>query len=199
MNKRMVYIASALEPTSWPRCLLPNGELMPEIALAGRSNVGKSTLINHLAGQKNLAKVSSTPGKTQRLQFFCYDEQYLLVDLPGYGFANAPPSIRAEWSNAIDVYLNHRPSLKLILLLLDIRRAPSRDDQNLVEWARSQPLSLLPILTKTDLISPTECEERRHEILQTLSLTESVSIPHSIHRIWPVILQHLAPRNHETR
>jgi GTP-binding protein len=82
MNGRTRYIASALEPESWPRLLSPRGNPLAEIAFAGRSNVGKSTLINILSGQKGLAKISSTPGKTQRLQFFCFDERYLLVDLP---------------------------------------------------------------------------------------------------------------------
>ncbi len=169
MNGSMRYIASALEPDSWPKILSPRGEPLPEIALSGRSNVGKSSLINLLAGQKGLAKISSTPGKTQRLQFFCFDERCVLVDLPGYGYAQAPQKERAEWSQATDQYLNTRTSLKLVLLLLDIRRTPSSDDRNLLLWAVDRGIGILPVFTKTDMVSPAECERLRSQAILYLS------------------------------
>lgn len=187
----MKYIASALDPTSWPRILSPKGNLLPEIALAGRSNVGKSTLINCLAGQKKLAKVSATPGKTQRMQFFCWNEQLILVDLPGYGFAKAPPAIRSEWSEAIDHYLNHRSSLKKILLLLDIRRIPSIDDLHFIEWAQNRAVPLLIVFTKTDMLSPRENERRHKEIFEKIGLREYIDIPNSSRKIWSAILRNV--------
>jgi GTP-binding protein len=191
MKESMRYIASALEMISWPKILSPQGRELPEIALAGRSNVGKSTLINLLAGQKNLAKVSSTPGKTQRLQFFCYDDRCVLVDLPGYGYALAPQKDRLEWSNAIDQYLHTRTSLKLLLLLLDIRRDPSPDDRNLFLWAQNRALPILPVFTKTDTISAAECEHLRSVTLASLTDKKIVSIclPDSRRKIWPKLFR----------
>ena len=107
--------------TEFPTLKDPRGKPLPEIALVGRSNVGKSSLINHLLGQKKMAKTSATPGKTQLLNFFLVDEQFLLVDLPGYGYAKAPPGEIEKWSHAIDAYINGRPTLRLILLLVDSR------------------------------------------------------------------------------
>ena len=194
MKESIRYIASALEPNSWPRLLTPQGEALPEIALAGRSNVGKSTLINVLAGQKALAKISSTPGKTQRLQFFCFDERCILVDLPGYGYARAPEKQRLEWSNAIDQYLHTRTSLKLILLLLDIRRTPTPDDRNLLLWANERPIQILTVFTKTDMLKPLECERQRSQAIAYLSPDkpiESISVPDSRKRLWSILLRYL--------
>ncbi len=169
----LTYLLSALEPASWPELSLP------EIALAGRSNVGKSTFLNLLAGKK-LAKVSSTPGKTQRMQFF-QAKEYILVDLPGYGYAKAPAAAQAEWSEAVHAYLEKRPQLKKLLLLLDIRRDPSQDDLQLADWASKNPkLELLPVLTKTDLVSKNECEKREKQILEALSPYNLIEIPLSV-------------------
>lgn len=166
----MRYIASALEASSWPKVLSPQGSSLPEIALAGRSNVGKSSFINCLANKKNLAKVSSTSGKTQRLQFFSFDERFILVDLPGYGYAAASLASRQAWSQAIDEYLNTRSSLKLILLCLDIRRTPSEDDLSFISWARNRSIPLLPVLTKTDMLSSNECDRNEKMIMAILNL-----------------------------
>lgn len=135
----------------------PRGNLLPEIALAGRSNVGKSSLINNFLKAK-AAKVSATPGKTQLLNFFVVDEQYLLVDLPGYGFANAPLAAIQKWSDSIDHYLNHRPNLKLVLLLIDSRRGPNEEDLFLLDWARQKQIPVMVIYTKTDKLSPSELQ-----------------------------------------
>lgn len=150
------FITSALLPNEWPSLKTPQGNPMPEIALIGRSNVGKSSLINALLKQKNLAKTSSTPGKTQRMQFFLIDDALLLADLPGYGYAKAPPEAIATWSEAIDTYLHTRSTLKLLLLLLDSRRSPSPEDQQVLQWAQESSIPFLIILTKTDKLSPAE-------------------------------------------
>lgn len=142
--------------TEFPKLKDPRGHFLPEIALAGRSNVGKSSLINHLLNQKKLAKTSATPGKTQLLNFFLVDEEFLLVDLPGYGFAKAPPEEIAKWSQAIDSYMNDRSTLKLILLLIDSRRDFSEEDRSLIKWAESKQIPILLIFTKSDKLSSSE-------------------------------------------
>lgn len=103
-----------------------------------------------------MAKTSATPGKTQLLNFFIIDEKFLLVDLPGYGFAKAPPEEIAKWAQAIDTYINERPTLKLILLLIDCRRDFSDEDRSLLAWAEQKKIPILLIFTKTDKLSPAE-------------------------------------------
>ncbi len=150
------------------------GKILPDIALAGRSNVGKSSLINHWLGQKNLAKTSAKPGKTQLLNFFLLDDKALLVDLPGYGFAKAPEETVKQWSQAIDFYLNHRPSLRLILLLVDIRRDLTGEDLSLIHWAEHKKIPLLLVLTKKDKISDQEADAKSKSI-QQMHLCDVVS------------------------
>lgn len=142
--------------TEFPLLKDPRGNHLPEIVIAGRSNVGKSSLINHWLQQKKLAKTSATPGKTQLLNFFIVDETFLLVDLPGYGFAKAPPEEVEKWSRAIDAYINERKTLRLILLLIDSRRDFSREDRDLLSWAETKQIPILLIFTKTDKLSPSE-------------------------------------------
>jgi len=184
----LTYVASALEPQSWPRLLAPNGTPLPEIALAGRSNVGKSTFLNLLAGQKALAKVSSTPGKTQRMQFFLGGQRCVLVDLPGYGYAKAPRAMQADWSQAIQNYLETRPSLRLLVLLLDIRRDPSPEDLQLMDWVEKRgALRLLPVFTKTDILSPTECALRKQALGHLFETYLTVPAPRRI--VWNQLLR----------
>lgn len=125
---------------------------LPEIVLAGRSNVGKSSLINVLL-HKSAAKVSSIPGKTQRMNFFLIDNAAFLIDLPGYGYAKAPQREIDKWSQAIDDYLHQSERLQLILLLIDIRRPPSKGDMDLIKWATAGRIPLLVIFTKRDKLS----------------------------------------------
>ena len=134
----------------------PKGTLLPEIAFVGRSNVGKSSLINHLFNQKKLARTSSTPGKTRLLNFFSIEDRFLLVDLPGYGFAKAPKHEIETWSRAIDQYFNERVSLKLIFLLVDCRREFSKEDRSIMSWAEHKQTPLLRVFTKTDKLSQSE-------------------------------------------
>jgi GTP-binding protein len=142
--------------TEFPEKKSPQGALLPELALAGRSNVGKSSLINNLLSRKRLARVSSTPGKTQLLNFFLIDDAFLLVDLPGYGFAKAPPEEQEKWSLAIDFYMQNRKTLGLILLLVDSRRDFNQQDLSLIRWSEKKKIPLLLIFTKTDKLSKHE-------------------------------------------
>jgi GTP-binding protein len=153
------FLTSALKPDEFPKIKSPNGQILNEIAFAGRSNAGKSSFINALLQTKGLAKTSSSPGKTQRINFFLIDDSLLLVDLPGYGYAKAPISEVKNWSSAIDEYLNSSPYLQMIFLILDIRREPSEEDLLIANWAASKHISLFVIFTKRDKLSDSEAEK----------------------------------------
>jgi GTP-binding protein len=130
-----------------------HGKILPEIVIVGRSNVGKSSLINHLLKQKQLARTSSKPGKTTTLNFFTIDDALILVDLPGYGYASRSQSDQLEWSEQIDTYFTQRTSLQLILLLVDSRRALTEEDVQIIKWALHHQKALLLIFTKSDTLT----------------------------------------------
>ncbi|MBI5519786.1 MAG: YihA family ribosome biogenesis GTP-binding protein [Desulfovibrio sp.] len=136
----------------------------PQIALAGRSNVGKSSLINCLAGRKALAKVSSTPGKTQSVNFFQITPgDYTLVDLPGYGYARRSQEERAKWGKLIEHFLTGNPGLKAVAVLLDVRVTPQQNDLELVSWLRQSGIPILPVLTKCDKVNQRDQAARQRE------------------------------------
>jgi len=120
------------------------------VAFAGRSNVGKSSLINSLTGRKGLVKVSKTPGKTQLLNFFTINEKIAFVDMPGYGFAHVPKSVRVSWGAMVETYLQHGPMLKGVVSLLDIRRTPNEDDRDLLQWLSAYKVPFVLVFTKAD-------------------------------------------------
>ena len=126
---------------------------LPEIAFVGRSNVGKSSMINSLLGRKKLVKVSAKPGKTRTINFFNIEEKLMLVDLPGYGFAAVSKSERASWAKCIETYLTERHNLKACVLILDIRRKPSDEDLDMLGWLSDTETNTLVVLTKTDKLS----------------------------------------------
>jgi GTP-binding protein len=128
----------------------------PEIALAGRSNVGKSSLLNALCGHEKLARVSNTPGRTRALHFFKTDAGFTLVDFPGYGFAKGPNQHRAEWKDLIEAYLTGRPQLKAVAVLVDSRHEPSVDDKGLFDWLNSLGKDAICVATKADKLSGNE-------------------------------------------
>ncbi|MEQ8175054.1 MAG: ribosome biogenesis GTP-binding protein YihA/YsxC [Syntrophomonadaceae bacterium] len=131
---------------------LPQGNL-PEIALVGRSNVGKSSLINKVVNRKGLAKSSSTPGKTRTINYFIVNDSWHLVDLPGYGYAKVSQQERNRWQKMIEKYLQKREQLKGVIMLLDIRHEPNENDQLMKNWLLESGLPLLLIATKADKIS----------------------------------------------
>jgi len=161
------FVKSATFPSGYPP-----GEL-PEVAFAGRSNVGKSSLINALLQRKQLARTSNTPGRTQLINFFNVNNEYLFVDLPGYGFARVPEAVKREWGPMIETYLRERSCLKLVIFILDIRRTPSKEDRNLKAWLDFYGLKTLFILTKSDKLSRGERKKRQREIGELLSLSEA--------------------------
>ncbi len=131
---------------------LPQGEL-PEIAIVGRSNVGKSSLINKLVNRKNLARSSSTPGKTRTINYYLINDSWYLVDLPGYGYARVSKQEQAKWGKFTESYLTQRQQLRGILHLVDIRHPPSKDDIQVQSWLIHNQLPILCVATKADKIS----------------------------------------------
>lgn len=126
---------------------------MPEIAVIGRSNVGKSSLINTLFNRKNLAKISSTPGKTRLINYFSIDSRLYFVDLPGYGYAKLSRKLRQEWQRDVEAYLKNNQHLRLVFLLLDSRHEIMENDKMMVEWLEYYDIPFILILTKSDKIS----------------------------------------------
>lgn len=126
---------------------------LPQIAIAGRSNVGKSTLLNRLVGRKRLARTSKTPGRTQEINFFKIDDRFLLVDLPGYGFARAPQSVRERWGPLIESYVSGTPELLGIVLLIDARQGVTPDDERMIEYLAETGTPTLFAMTKADKLN----------------------------------------------
>lgn len=158
--KRAKFVTSAVDPEQFPKSTLP------EIAVAGRSNVGKSSLLNHLFRQKNLVKTSSKPGKTQTINFFVVPNAFSFVDLPGYGYAKVPFAVRAEWGPMIQKYFEVRQTLMHLLLLFDCRRIPSEEDLALAAWAAHVNLPYTLILTKIDKLNQKEKRAQKEKILE---------------------------------
>jgi GTP-binding protein len=128
----------------------------PEIAFAGRSNVGKSTLINVLVNRKGIARTSSRPGRTQALNFFLVENRFYLVDLPGYGYARVPLAVKKSWGKMVETYLRKRPNLKAVVVILDIRRDPSSGDKDLLSWLKKYEIAVILVLTKSDKLSKSQ-------------------------------------------
>jgi GTP-binding protein len=161
MNDRLSleYLGSAVDPHEYPRSGLP------EVAIAGRSNSGKSSLLNLVGGRRDLARVSKTPGRTQRIHFF--KEQRLglvVVDLPGYGFARVSKAEHVRFTEAIERYLVERESLRGLVLLLDVRRTPEADERVLADLARQRDIGLARIATKVDKLGRAERAKRLREL-----------------------------------
>jgi GTP-binding protein len=153
----------------------PAGE-MPEIAFAGRSNVGKSSIINTLLNKKGLARVSSEPGRTRGINFYNVDDTFYFVDLPGYGFAKVSKEERASWGRMIETYLNNRRQLKMVLMLVDIRHEPTADDRTMYDWITGMGLTHMVIATKADKISRGRVQARLSEIRKTLGIREGIEL-----------------------
>ncbi|MDO4540342.1 MAG: ribosome biogenesis GTP-binding protein YihA/YsxC [Syntrophomonadaceae bacterium] len=145
--KSAEFVISCVRPEQYPA-----GD-MPEVAIAGRSNVGKSSLINRLVNRKNLAKSSSTPGKTRMLNYFIINNDWYLVDLPGYGYAKVSKAERRQWGGMIENYLQNREQLRGVVLLIDIRHEPNQNDQGMKAWLDHHGIPHLIVATKADKIS----------------------------------------------
>ena len=151
-----------------------------EVAFAGKSNVGKSSLINALMNRKALARTSAQPGKTQTINFYNINDAMYLVDLPGYGFAKAPEEIRAKWGKMIERYLHTSKKLKAVFLLIDIRHAPSANDRQMYEWMVYQGYAPVIIATKLDKIKRSQIQKQLKLLREGLNLVpQTVIIPFS--------------------
>lgn len=158
----------------------PDRPEMLEFAFAGRSNVGKSSMINKVLNRKSLARVSGTPGKTITINFYNIDEKIYMVDLPGYGYAKRSKEEIAKWGRMMEDYLANRKNLVQTILLVDSRHTPTRQDVQMAEWIRHYHDRLIVIATKLDKLKKREIEERLEDIAETLELTEDdVLVPFS--------------------
>lgn len=174
------FVKTAVHPKDYPTLKDDQGRPLFEIAVAGRSNVGKSTLLNHLFKSKNLVKTSSVPGKTQAINFFNLNNQVVFVDLPGYGYAKVPLEVRKHWGPMIQSYFEKRETLRLVLFLFDIRRMPNEDDYRLLEWAIFHELSLILVLTKTDKVKRNEKAANTKKILEAFALENLHYVHYSV-------------------
>ena len=156
------FVTSATKPSQYPSALLP------EIAFAGRSNVGKSSLINTLVNRKRLVKTSSTPGRTRLINFFDINQQIGFVDLPGYGYAKVPESVKKTWGPMIETYLSTRKALKGVIVILDIRRTPRQEEFDLLSWLQHYSIPGILVLTKTDKLSKSKQAQKLNLIGQVL-------------------------------
>jgi len=174
--RNVEFIGGMAEKHGWR----PDSTL-PEVAFAGRSNVGKSSLLNCLIRRKSFARVSRTPGRTREINFFRINNGFVLVDLPGYGYARISKEQKAAWKPLIESYLRRTSNLRGIVLLLDIRREPSDDDRAMLDFLAEVEVPTLIALTKTDKLSKSAARQRAAEIARELALESEQVIPFSSH------------------
>ena len=187
------FVKSAVWPNQFPPAT------MPEIAFVGRSNVGKSSLINALVGRKSLAKTSNTPGRTQLINFFTVNSSLFFVDLPGYGFAKVPRSVKKDWGDMIETYLRERRNLALVVFILDVRRDPSADDLSLRDWLDHYRIPYAAILTKADKLSNQQALGRKKLIEKAMgkgasgnTILFSAKTRKGAEELWQFIERHLS-------
>ena len=162
--KSAEFVKSAVKPSQYPSAELP------EIAFAGRSNVGKSSLINTILNRKRLVKTSRTPGRTQLINFFEINKAFTFVDLPGYGYAKVPASVKKSWGPMVETYLSTRKTLRGVVLIMDIRREQGRQELDFIDWLEYYSIPSILILTKTDKLSKTK------QIKQRLSIEKDLGV-----------------------
>jgi GTP-binding protein len=160
------FVVSAMGPDQFPQ------DALPEIALAGRSNVGKSSLINRMINRKNLARTSSVPGKTQTLNYYRINGSFYFVDFPGYGYAKVSQAMRARWGRIIESYLRERASLRLVLHVIDLRHPPTRDDRAMNEWLVYYGIPRVVVASKADKVPRGRWERQAKEIRTSFAMAK---------------------------
>ena len=196
--KQTTFVKSATKPGNYPE------DIFSEVAFAGRSNVGKSSLINVLVNRRGLVRTSSTPGRTQLLNFFAINDQFYLVDLPGFGFAKVPMAVKKEWGPMVRTYLEQRKGLKALVLLFDIRRVPRQEELQLLDWLEEFEIPTIPIITKVDKISRSQRSKQIRPILEATGLSLdaftlfSALTKEGREEIWQRIEAALAPEEPQT-
>lgn len=191
--KSVSFVKSAVKPDQYPEAELP------EIAFVGRSNVGKSSLINLLVNRKNLVRTSNTPGRTQLINFFVVNEAFMLVDLPGYGFAKVPLAVKKGWGPMMQAYLGSRPTLQGVVLILDVRRVPSAEDLQMLQFLQSYHIRPILVVTKCDKVSKSERKRQAQVIARTLQVSETELLFFSalsregVEEIWQAVEPLLSP------
>lgn len=163
------------EQTAVRREQYPDNNI-PEVAFVGRSNVGKSSLINAMLNRRGLARVAATPGKTREINFYNIDDVLYFVDLPGYGYAKVSKTVKEGWGEIIETYLNTREQLKLVVMLVDIRHSPTNYDRMMHEWLLNKGVSYVIVGTKIDKIPRQKLKERLSDIRKVLMLSEDIRI-----------------------
>lgn len=185
-------LLSAASKTHYPQ------DDLPEVALAGRSNVGKSSFINTLLGRKNLARTSSKPGKTQLLNFYDIDGKLRFVDVPGYGYAKVSKAERAKWGKMIEEYLTSRDNLRAVVSLVDLRHDPSADDVQMYEFLKHYEIPVIVVATKADKVPRGKWNKHESAIKKKLNFDSSDAFiifssvnKEGLDRSWDTILEHL--------
>ncbi|MFH1103284.1 MAG: ribosome biogenesis GTP-binding protein YihA/YsxC [Pseudomonadota bacterium] len=167
------FITSAAKQSQFPI------ENFPEIAFAGRSNAGKSSMINALLNRRHLVKTSSTPGKTRLINFFLINKEFIFVDLPGYGYAKVPKAMRIGWKQTVEAYLLNRAPLKGVVLIMDIRRVPEKEEHDLIGWLKHLGIECRLAASKADKVSKSEQTRQRSRIAEALLMEKEAVLPFS--------------------
>ncbi len=162
------FILSAVLPSHFPE------DNLPDIALVGRSNVGKSSLINTITNRKALAKPSSSPGKTRTMNFYRINNEFYIVDLPGYGFARVSKNEKKSWKQMIEGYFEARKNIKAVLIILDVRHKPSKEDIMVFEWLADIGIPIIPVITKIDKVSRNNLSRHIKAIKDTIHSNEFI-------------------------
>jgi GTP-binding protein len=194
---RAEFVLSAARPADFP------SDGLPEVAVVGRSNVGKSSLLNRLAGAKKLAAVSRTPGRTQLVNFFRVEDRLYLVDLPGYGFARVPAEVRKRWESLVTEYLFDRAVVRLVLLIVDARRDPMSNDRDILELLHRSGLSYVLIASKSDKLSRAAMARQRAKLENAFAAPGGVPLisfsavtGEGRKELWNVIEKHVREPGH---
>ena len=183
------FVCSAVTPEQYPPADLP------EVAFAGRSNVGKSSLINRILNRKKLVRTSKTPGRTQLLNFFEINGIYRFVDLPGYGYAKVPDEVRKRWRPMVETFLTARANMRGIVLLFDLRRMPSQEDMAFWDWLQAKGIAVIAVITKVDKLSKNKRNKQVASIAKALGCKQQRLLHFSAisgegrNRIWEELIR----------